>query len=99
MATFLSARPFSGVRQMKYERMLAEQPETVREMTKRDLEDHLAKLEGRYRDRVMELLPSCLEAAGASEELKRNDWAANYRAIECGQRMAREMALREMLDA
>lgn len=99
MATFLSSRPFTGVRQMKYEKMLEETPEVVREMSKGDLEDYLNALEKRYRARTMELLPSCLEKAGASEELKRSDWMANYRAIEEGQRMAREMALAEMLEA
>lgn len=99
MATFLTGRPFTGVRQMKYERMLAEEPETVRAMERRDLEDYLAATEGMYRDRVMELLPACLARAGACEELKRADWAAHHRACERGQRMAREIALAEMLDA
>lgn len=99
MATFLTSRPFTGVRQMKYEKMLAETPETVRAMSKQDLEEYLALLEERYRDRTMELLPSCLEKMGATEELKASDWAAYHRVCEQGQRMAREIALNEMLEA
>lgn len=82
---------------MKYERMLAEEPEAVRSMSKQDLEEYLSMLEERYRERVMDLLPACMERMGASEELKASDWMANQRACEQGQRMAREMALAEML--
>ena len=99
MATFLSDRPFSGVRQMKYEQMLAERPETVHSMGNKELEEYLDLLEQRYLDRTMELLPSCLEMAGATEDLKASDWMANLRACEQGQRMASEMALTEMLEA
>lgn len=99
MATFLTSRPFTGVRQMKYEKMLAETPEAVRAMSRRDLEGHLTSIEERYRDRTMELLPSCLERMGATEELKASDWGEYHRACEQGQRMAREVALAEVLEA
>ena len=99
MATYLTGRPFTGIRQMKYERMLAETPETVRDMSKQDLEEYLGLLEERYRDRTMELLPSCLERMGATEELKASDWAAYHMACEQGQRMAREVALADVLEA
>lgn len=99
MAVFITSRPFRGVQQMKYERMLETCPETVRTMEKDDLEGYLRDLESRYRDRTMQLLPSCMQREGATEELKASDWMAYYRATESAQRAAREIALAEMMEA
>lgn len=84
---------------MKYERMLAEHPEAVRVMSKRELEGYLEMLEDGYRSRVMELLPACMADMGASEELKASDFGTYYTACEQAQTMAREIALSEMLEA
>lgn len=99
MATLLSDRPFSGVRQMKYEQMLERSPATVEAMSTRELEDLLDAMESFYLRRTMELLEGCMQACGATEVLKASDWAAYDRAVAQAQQMAREMALQETLEA
>lgn len=99
MAEYLSDRPFSGVRQMKYEQMLSERPDAVKEMSNEDLEQYLLDLEDTYRSRTMELLEPCMDDEGATEELKATDWAAYNQAVERAQRRARELALAEMMES
>lgn len=98
MAVFATSRPFGhGVRQMKYEKMLDECPEKIREMPKDELEGFLYMVEKFYIERCGELFEPCMKSLGATRELQMSDTGLWHEKYEQARAMAREMALEEAL--
>ena len=56
MATFATKRPFSGVRQMKYEQLLETNPAWVKKADPEELEEYLKQVEQRWAARTSEIL-------------------------------------------
>lgn len=98
MAVCVTDRPFSGVRQIKYEQLLETNPEWVAEVSNKELEEYLYDLERRYQTRCCQLVEEGWEkmvsenptVTGSAEA-----WSLGERLAE----RAREIALQEMLDA
>lgn len=103
MATFLGDRPFTSLKQMKYEQLLERDPEWVKEVSKEELEAYLEKLQQRYLERLKELHPLYEEKLGLTfevrQDLLQNNWMKFYQTVEEAQRLAREQALQEFLAA
>lgn len=99
MATFVTSRPFRGLRQLAYERLLETRPDWVREVSKGELETYLKKLETWCLDRGWELVPIYEKKLGCSQELLASDWAENQRRSDQAVEMARRQATQEMLDS
>lgn len=99
MAIFVTDKPFRGVRQMKYRKMMDECPEVIEKMSKSEVEDYLARMEQFYAERKMNLVEPCMKKLGATEELKQSDWNEYYNRVEQARLMAQEIALNEMLEA
>lgn len=98
MARFASTRPFSGVRQIKYEQLMETNREFVRSMEKTEFEEYLKTLERRYQDRCFELVEAFVKQAYEKNPGIRGT-GAGYAAIEEATRRAEEIALQELLDA
>ena len=98
MATFLTSRPFGGIRQAKYEQLLEKNPDWIRGATRQEVEDYLKKVERRFVDRMGELIPGMEKQLGCGQELMREDWAENFSRLQQAQEMAREVAWREAME-
>ena len=98
MAVFLTSRPFSGVRQIKYEQLLETNPDWVAEVPKDELEDYLRTLEQRYQSRCYQLVEDGLEKALA-ENPQIQGTAEHFALGKQLAEQAREIAMRELLDA
>ena len=61
MATFATKRPFSGVRQMKYEQLLETNPAWVKKADPEELEEDLKQVEQRWAARTSEILEQLME--------------------------------------
>lgn len=100
MAVFATDKPFgNGVRQMKYEKMLSECPERVREMPREDLEEYLGIIERTYVKRCGELYESCMRSLGVTSDLATRDYGLWYERYEQATAQAREIALNEAMAA
>lgn len=98
MAKFVTSRPFSGVRQIKFEQLLETNPEWVAQVSERELEDYLYALEKRYQDRCHQLVEENWEKVLAADPTVRG----TATAITVGETIsarAREIAMSELLEA
>lgn len=98
MATFLTDRPFSGLKQMKYEQLLQTDPDWVREVSREELEDHLTKLVKRYQQRCYQLVDEGM-AKALADNPQISGTAEHFRVGEQVAAQAREIAMRELLEA
>lgn len=98
MAVFVTDRPFRGVEQIKYEQMLADNPQFIRDADKDELEAYLRRLSDRYQQRCAEIVEDADKrwraahpgVAGSGE---------HYAALEAARADAEHIALKEMLEA
>lgn len=94
------SNPYKGVRGDRYQFMKDHMPEELARMDEADeTQDYLNEVESRYIRRAHELEEYCLKACGASEELNKTDWMANYLATERAGRMAWDLAYHEVIEA
>ena len=98
MAVFVTDRPFRGVEQIKYEQLLADNPQFIRDADKDELEAYLRRLSDRYQQRCAEIVADADKrwraahpgVAGSGE---------HYAALEAARADAEHIALKEMLEA
>ena len=98
MAVFVTDRPFRGVEQIKYEQLLADNPQFIRDADKDELEAYLRSLSDRYQQRCAEIVEDADKrwraahpgVAGSGE---------HYAALEAARADAEHIALKEMLEA
>lgn len=98
MAVFVTDRPFRGVEQIKYEQLLADNPQFIRDADKDELEAYLRRLSDRYQQRCAEFVEDADKrwraahpgVAGSGE---------HYAALEAARADAEHIALNEMLEA
>lgn len=98
MAVFVTDRPFRGVEQIKYEQLLADNPQFIRDADKDELEAYLRRLSDRYQQRCAEIVEDADKrwrsahpgVAGSGE---------HYAALEAARADAEHFALKEMLEA
>lgn len=98
MAVFVTDRPFRGVEQIKYEQLLADNPQFIRDADKDELEAYLRRLSDRYQQRCAEIVEDADKrwraahpgVAGSGE---------HYAALEAARADAEHIALKEMLEA
>lgn len=98
MAKFVTSRPFSGVRQIKFEQLLETNPDWVAQVSERELEDYLYALEKRYQDRCHQLVEENWEKVLAADPTVQG----TAEAITVGETIsarAREIAMSELLEA
>lgn len=98
MATFITDRPFQGVRQLKYRQLMETNPEWVAALQKEELEEYLAMLEHRFQSRCNDLATSMVEKKLAANP-QIEGTAEHFDLIETSLATAREIALQELLDA
>lgn len=98
MAVFVTDRPFRGVEQIKYEQLLADNPQFIRDADKDELEAYLRRLSDRYQQRCAKIVEDADKrwraahpgVAGSGE---------HYAALEAARADAEHIALKEMLEA
>lgn len=98
MAVFVTDRPFRGVEQIKYEQLLEDNPQFIRDADKDELEAYLRRLSDRYQQRCAEIIEDADKrwraahpgVAGSGE---------HYAALEAARADAEHIALKEMLEA
>lgn len=98
MAVFVTDRPFRGVEQIKYEQLLADNPQFIRDADKDELEAYLRRLSDRYQQCCAEIVEDADKrwraahpgVAGSGE---------HYAALEAARADAEHIALKEMLEA
>lgn len=98
MAKFLTDRPFSGVRQIKYEQLLETDPEWVAQVSKEELREYLYALERRYQERCYQLVTEGWERVLAEDPSVQGS-AAACAISETLSAQAREIAMAELLEA
>lgn len=97
MAVFVTDRPFRGVEQIKYEQLLADNPQFIKDADKDELEAYLRRLSDRYQQRCAEIVEDTDKrwraahpgVAGSGE---------HYAALEAARADAEHIALKEMLE-
>lgn len=97
MAVFVTDRPFRGVEQIKYEQLLADNPQFIKDADKDELEAYLRRLSDRYQQRCAEIVEDADKrwraahpgVAGSGE---------HYAALEAARADAEHIALKEMLE-
>lgn len=91
----MARHTFSGIRQAKYDQMLAANEEATLGLSLPDLERYLQGVEDRYQTRAGDLFQDLMERRGATQELLRSDYGAWEALREQCLAQAREVALAE----
>jgi hypothetical protein len=100
MGMGVTRHPYDGIRGMRYEFLREHDPELVRRMNHADtMGPYLDEVERRYRARLSELFPICMERCGATREVAQRDMEQYLRNGEAGRRMAFEIARHEIIEA
>ena len=99
MASYLTDKPFHGIKQAKYEMLLESNPEWVGQATKEELEGYLDEVQERWMKRGLELMPSTMASLGCTEELKATDWMEYVNRLGQAERTAQEIAWEEEMRA
>lgn len=97
MAAFLTSRPFSGIKQAKYELLLETNPDWIKQATRQEVEEYLDRVQKRMEARGMELMDQSMVEMGCTEELKARDWMEYVNRLEQAQRKAQEIAWNEAM--
>jgi glucan phosphorylase len=95
----VSPLAFSGIKRAKYERMLEENREQLRNMTLREVEDYLNLVRDRYPKRAYELTMHLMKEWGFERMKEDTDTAAYLRAYDQASRMAQEIAWQEAMES
>lgn len=95
----VSPLAFSGIKRAKYERMLEENREQLRNMTLREVEDYLNLVRDRYPKRAYELTMHLMKEWGFERMREDTDTAAYLRAYDQASRMAQEIAWQEAMES
>lgn len=97
MATFLTSRPFSGIKQAKYELLLETNPAWVKQATKQEVEDYLDRVQKRWEARGLDLMDRIMVEMGCTEELKARDWMEYVNRLGQARQKAQEIAWDEAM--
>ena len=98
MAVFVTDRPLRAVEQIKYEQLLTDNPQFIRNADRDELEAYLRKLSDRYQQCCAEIVEDADKrwraahpgVAGSGE---------HHAALEAARADAEHIALKEMLEA
>lgn len=99
MATYLTDRPFSGIKQAKYEALLETDPEWVKKVSREELEETLELAEDTFLDKTWTYLDARMKALGCGDgsPLQRTDPGRLIALREQAMREARELARQDVL--
>jgi hypothetical protein len=91
---------YSGIMQMRYDFLMDNCPEDVKEMDRDGtMAAYLEKVAERYNERVDQLYPACMKSWGATQELAQKDNAEYLRLCNGARMMAEEIARHEIVEA
>ena len=96
----LTNQAFSGYALMRLQFLQAEDPDSLREMESNGtLAGHLEKVERLTNERRSELELLLMQEEGATEAIKASDWGMWLSKAAAAQAKARELAIREVVEA
>lgn len=96
----LTSQAYSGYAKMRLEYLQSRNPEAARKMEQEGtLSSHLEQIERAANEARARSEAQLMQETGATEALKASDWGAWYAKASTAQARAREIAIKEVVEA